>query len=157
KLEWVRGLAWSPDSKQFALVGAKTRDVVIWDVEARKLVTQWEGNAYGMDCVAWAPNGKAVVSGGADRAVLFWDVERRRRRRVIDGQYSENRDTVWAPDGKRVATFGGGGSPAYFWDPSSGKLVGQTQTSGLNMLSLAWSPRDDTVAAGMIHAGETFQ
>jgi WD40 repeat protein len=97
--------------------------------------------------VAWAANGKTLASGGVDRTVAFWNAAGKPLHTIV-GHGFESRGTAWSPDGKRVASFGGY-QPAYFWDAASGRLLGESPTGGQGMLSLAWSPQGEVVAAGM--------
>jgi WD40 repeat protein len=74
-------LAVAPDSQAFAVKGSVT-SVILLEITTGKLIRTFEGNAEGVNCVAFSPDGKwlAVGSGGHDGrvqgpgAIRIWDV-----------------------------------------------------------------------------------
>ena len=52
--------------------------------------------------LAWAPDGKSLVTGGNDERLFFWDVENKYRRDKVLPQSGNIWDVEYTPDGKRV-------------------------------------------------------
>jgi WD40 repeat protein len=70
--EEVNAVAFSPDGG--ALAVAVGRAVQLWDVATGCRVHSLEGHAGNVKCLAYAPDGTLLASGGHDRTVRLWDV-----------------------------------------------------------------------------------
>lgn len=51
---------------------SKDTTLKVWDVKTCKLAMDLPGHADEVYAVDWAPDGKAVASGGKDKAVRTW-------------------------------------------------------------------------------------
>jgi WD40 repeat protein len=71
-LNEVNAVAFSPDGRTLAV--AAGREVQLWDVEAGHLVARLEGHEGKVKCLAYAPDGSLLASGGYDRTLRLWDV-----------------------------------------------------------------------------------
>src|SRR5205807_1213252 len=65
------GLAFSPDSRLLALATGST-EVPLYDVGTGAEAARLKGHA-AMAAVAFSPDGKRLVCGGADRLIQVWD------------------------------------------------------------------------------------
>jgi WD40 repeat protein len=71
----VSALAWSPDGKTLASAGAADHSIILWDAAAGTMLRrlpELEGHATVL--LQFAPDGKALISFGADRVLRVWDV-----------------------------------------------------------------------------------
>ena len=83
------------------------------------------GNA--VTCVTYSPDGKTVVSGGANGLVRLWDSATLRQKGPSLGTGSGTLCLAWARDGKWLAAGNAGGA-IYLWDvsgtePKAGPVV----------------------------------
>jgi WD40 repeat protein len=70
----VSGLSFAPQSGTLAVaVGCV---VQLWDVGTSSRVARLEGHEGTVRCLAYAPDGTLLASGGHDRAVRLWDMTR---------------------------------------------------------------------------------
>lgn len=63
--------ALSADGKYLAFAGKGT-EIVLWELLTGKEVRRFPGHAKPVTCLAFAPDGKALVSGGGDTTILVW-------------------------------------------------------------------------------------
>jgi WD40 repeat protein len=97
--------------------------------------------------VAFLPDGRTLVSAGADGKILFWDVDTGRRTQAIDGQAGTLKALTVAPDGRRVAVAGGDGS-VFVWKVQGGWRVLGPLSLGAITSDVAFSPDGTRLAAG---------
>jgi WD40 repeat protein len=69
------GLAFSPDGKRLAAVGAG-RTAVVWDVAAGKKVLPLLGHSRAVYSVAFTPDGSRLATASGDGMVKIWDANR---------------------------------------------------------------------------------
>lgn len=107
---YAAGLAWSPDSKWLAAIlpdpAAGTWPLYLW--ETGGLVRRSaRADKDPIQCVAWSPDGKMIVTGSAVGMVTLWDAatlkEFRRAEVRGDGWISSIQAVAFAPDSRTVA------------------------------------------------------
>jgi WD40 repeat protein/serine/threonine protein kinase len=88
--------------------------------------------------VAWGPDGRLAVSGGADKQLRLWKVSSGRCLRTFKGHTDTVTAAAWSPDGQFVLS-GSGDRTMRLWEVSSGRCLRIFAHKGC-VTSLAWSP-----------------
>jgi WD40 repeat protein len=133
-LQSLTALAFSPDGK--ALAGATSDgQVAVWDVatgNVQRLMVgpiippvrptpgvNLPGRPAWVTGLAYAPDGRSLVTTGHERVVRVWDPDTGRERFTAPGSYP-----AYSPDGTTVAVgaYGGLGGSIALLDPSSGRV-----------------------------------
>ncbi len=141
--EEVSGVAFSPDGH--LIVSASTRDdtLRLWDAQSRQPVgAAMSGSGNG---VAFSPDSRRLVSGGADHDVAVWDVKTGRRIGApLIGHSSYVQAVAFSPDGRRILS-GGGDHTLRVWDSDTAPLV----TGPGPVSSVAFSPDGARIVAAI--------
>lgn len=127
-LDGVDSIAFSADGSQI-LSGGEDGKVIIWDIASNKLATFFKGSKedyifdyipgadegaktaeghYGpVLSVTFSPDGRHVLSGGADGEVILWDIASAKAQRIFRGHMGPVTGVAYARSGDRI--FSGGG------------------------------------------------
>ena len=102
----TQALAFAPDGKRFAFVG--WHGVELWSVSAWKQLRQFEGHEGVVRSVAFSPDGRQLLTGGADHTLRLWNVATGAEiRRLVEPAGSVNGVAILP--GGRYAVSGAGG------------------------------------------------
>jgi RNA polymerase sigma factor (sigma-70 family) len=137
--------AFSADGK--TLAGADGQGVTLWDVATGKFRHDF-GQTYGVDALAFSPDGKWLVSGAGytDTIARVWDPVTGKETGQLRGHADGIEVAAYAPDGKLVATGSQDGT-VRLWD-GAGREVRRLEAKDGMVYALAFSPDGRTVAAG---------
>jgi WD40 repeat protein len=103
-----------------------------------------QGHAHSVD---FAPDGRQVLTTGADGAVHGWEVASGNRLFTLPEHRNGANDALFSPDGRWIATADGMAG-VRLWDSSTRKMVRhQTAPELQNINCLAWSPDSRYLAA----------
>ena len=78
------------------------------------------GHTESVLAVAWAPDGKTLLTGSDDNTARLWDADSGCELRRLEGHGSAVWSVAWAPDGKTLLT-GSDDKTARLWDADSGQ------------------------------------
>jgi WD40 repeat protein len=112
---FVSALAFSPDGRTLA-VGVESsfgpeaagpsppREVLLWDVHLGRLRATLPGHPGGTRCLAFAPDGRTLATGGYDHAVKLWDLVTGEERVALEWHLGSVSSVAFSPDGGTLAT-----------------------------------------------------
>jgi WD40 repeat protein len=114
--------------------------VVAWVISGTQvsLVRQFVGHKGLVTAVAFSPDGKLALSGGADWTVRIWEVATGRQLHSLNEHVGEISCVAFSPDGRRAAS--GSVDDVRIWDVEEGKQIRRLQSPTNWILHLAFSP-----------------
>lgn len=128
----VTALAFSPDGQTLAT--ASLGSVFLWDVAAGRRFLKLDGHALQVSSTSFSPDGKRLVSAGADGVAVVWDVETGRAMFNVQGQ------RMWcakfSPDSKQLLVAADDGARLH--DAKTGELVASLPSE--EVVSAVFSP-----------------
>jgi len=141
---YLRGIAYSPDGKLFAVVGA--RGILLYDVNSLNEIGLLPGVTYSL--IAFSPDGKILATGDINNNIYLWDVNEQKQIGTLK-VYSKGfiRSMAFSPDGKTLAS-GDYGEDIRLWDVQEQKQIGLLRGHTDGLQSLAFSPDGKILASG---------
>jgi WD40 repeat protein len=146
----VRALAFTADGKRLAAAGGapgRRGQVLIWDVDARKVVATISGH---LDCVyglAISPDGALIATSSYDKLIKLWDAGTGKEVRTLKDHIDAVYALAFTPDGKRLIS-GAADRSVKVWDPATGERL-YTMSDPLDGINaIAVDPTGNRVAAG---------
>ena len=107
----VHALAWSPDDRSIATVGA-SGVIEIWNARTGEIQHELWGQRSYVWAVAWSPDGSRIVTGGGEGAAQVWEVGTAESREIMSLTSQETTggitDVTFSPDGSQVMAGAGG-------------------------------------------------
>lgn len=149
----VGSASYSPDGRQIVTTGCdkiedgfcKASSARIWDAdtgqERRQLVSHDCGHVY-LGCIfsaAYSPDGKQIVTAGADQTARIWDVATGQEVRQLLGHAGSVQSATFSPDGLQIVTAGDDGVTR-IWDAATGQEVRTLNGHYDYVMSAAYSP-----------------
>jgi WD40 repeat protein len=115
-------VALSPDGKRALSAGRSDPLVRLWDVKTGKELRQFRGHTSWVWTVAFSPDGKHILSGGADRTIRLWDAQTGKELRRFSGFSSQVVGVDFSPDGQHFLSVGEGDSLIRLWSVKGKQL-----------------------------------
>lgn len=164
----VQSIAISPDSSTLAV--SQSGDVFLWDIASQTFESQLE-TSYGVDRMAFSPDGSLLALNNGSRGVALWDLAANSEV-LLEGSFRSDAELHFSADGAWLGAVGSDNS-VYLWDVANNSagatLAGHTSTlesfsfnpdatllaSGAADRSLRfWNPADGTEIANITTIGE---
>ncbi|KAJ5611660.1 hypothetical protein N7528_008765 [Penicillium herquei] len=102
---------------------------------------------FGVNSVAFSPNGQIIASCSSDMTVRLWDAKTGQELQTLQGHSYWVQSVAFSPDGQRVAS-GSRDNTSKLWDINTGQEL-QTISHPCSVESIAFSPDGDTIALGL--------
>jgi WD40 repeat protein len=122
--------SFSPDGKILAFGGCEEADpnthckqgeILLWDIAKRKFVGKpLRAGTYGLDSLAFSPDGKTLTSGDIDGTIIWWDVA---SQQPIQTFKKDDHGIAFSPDGKVLASTSD--TSISLWDAKTHVDLGQ--------------------------------
>jgi WD40 repeat protein len=112
----------------------------------RARLQTFTGHSESVCSVALHPDGKRLLSGGADGKIKFWDIESGQCLRTLDGHQDWVQSIALSPDGRYLAS-GGRDALVKVWDVQSGATLKSFAGHSELVTSVAYSPDGRLVAS----------
>jgi WD40 repeat protein len=146
----LQAVAFDPVSRRLAAAGrGPTAAVLVWDVEDPAAAPMtFSGHKGTVHCVAFAPDGHGLASGGEDRTARLFDVSAPHKAPlVLQGHGGPVSALAFRSDGQLLATASTADDAIRLWDVQTGTLskLLHSQTNGVQ--ALAFSPNGQRLAA----------
>jgi WD40 repeat protein len=145
----VSAVAFSPDGKRLATAGSDDA-VRLWDVATGKRELPGPGHAEPVQCVAFTPDGKGLISGDG-LTVRLWDPARAVQLRQWETGPDKAEPLAVAPDGKTFA-FCDARRAIRVREMAGDKDVWSVERVGFGVQSLAFSPDGRVLASADMYA-----
>jgi WD40 repeat protein len=97
----IKSLTFSPDGKLLAV--GQGWDVVLWEVPARRFRVLLRGHQAPVMSLAFAPDGRTLLSGSWDQTVRLWDVTANKEKAAYNWERGKVQCVTFAPDGLTAA------------------------------------------------------
>jgi WD40 repeat protein/uncharacterized caspase-like protein len=135
----IRGLAFDADGSHLAS-GDGDGLVKVWDTRTRHLLRTLEKDLYGINAVAFSPDGKRLVTAGADSwAMKLVETATGVRLQTFNGHKREIFCAAFSPDGRRIAS-GSSDRRAIIWDAASGAQLIEMEGHSEGIYGLTFTP-----------------
>lgn len=111
-----------------------------------ELVLQ-RGHSLGVNCVAFAPDGSWLASGGSDNSILIWQVPSGRQLRALTGHSGYIRSVAISSNGQWLAS-GSNDRTVKVWNVATGREIFTLTGHTGSIEALAFSPGGQWLASG---------
>jgi WD40 repeat protein len=136
----LSSISLSADGK---ILATSNRDTItLWDAASGKELRRLSASYFGVESLAFAPNGKTLASTGHGPGVFIWEVATGRKVRELPGGGSRS-SLVFSADGKILAAASEGygrDSPITVWDVFAGQQLRQLTVVHNHLVHAALSP-----------------
>ncbi len=93
---------FSPDGTLLASTGDEV--IKLWNVRERTIVSRMFGHTQVVDALAFAPDGKHLVSGGMDQNVNLWNMNSGQLKNILYHHQNDIQKLAFSPDGHMVVS-----------------------------------------------------
>jgi WD40 repeat protein/DNA-binding SARP family transcriptional activator len=122
------------------------RSVGVWDLESRELVFEAEHPPWSLGGLAFSPDGRRLLTAGADGLARVWDVVTGDLLLTLAGHTGPVESAVFDASGSRIATGGVDGT-VRLWDAATGQPESVLRCRSGWVADVAFDPGRDWVHA----------
>jgi WD40 repeat protein len=99
-----------------------------------------------VECLAFSPDGKRLISGSSDHTAIVWDIENRKLLYRLEGHSAKIRAVAFLPDGGRAITASDD-KLLKLWSTNTGRTIATLKGHGGEVSFVAVSPVDGSIAS----------
>jgi WD40 repeat protein len=151
--DYIRAVAWAPDSKTLVTVGGeKDRTVKIWNREGQ-LLKNLQGHTDGIYGASFSPDGKIIATSSKDNTVKLWSPEGKLIK-TLEGHTGWIWNVTFSPDSQLIASASEDNT-VIFWR-RDGTLLKTLTGHTARVSDVAFSPDGKLIATGSSDATIKF-
>lgn len=117
------------------------------NAQTGEVIREFFGHSGGVSSVAFARDGKRILTGGGDRTAKMWDAQSGALLRTFSGHTGTVMAVAFSPDGKKALT-GSNDCTARLWDTASGGGLFTMKGHTGAVSSIAFSPDGSELLTG---------
>ena len=121
------------------MTGSTDATAKVWDAKSGQELLTLKGHFYGVNSVAFSPDGTRIVTGGADATAKVWDAKSGKELLTLKGHSDNVNSVAFSSDGRRIVT-GSYDHTGKVWDAHNGKELLTLKGHTDNVNSVAFSP-----------------
>jgi WD40 repeat protein len=110
------------------------------------MLQELKGHSFGVNSVAFAPDGERLASGSYDNRVRLWDVEGGYTVRVLEGHLGSVNSVTFSPNGEVLAS-GSNDRSIWLWNSSSGAMLKVLQGYPNSVYAVRFAPNGTYLVA----------
>ena len=146
RLNFLLGLAFSPDSRTLAYNENDHGAILLWDIPSRS-VSRLTGHESAVTALAFSPDGQTLASGSQDRSARLWNLAERRERFQLTNYSGGVTKFAFSPDGRSLAlSVGSGpGRVIHVIEAATGNPQAELRGHRKSIADLAFTPDGQTL------------
>jgi WD40 repeat protein/ubiquitin len=145
----VSSLQFNPTNAAQLVTGSWDKTMKLWSVVDGQCLQTFTGHRGWVMCVAWAPDGSKLASGGGyqDNTVKLWSPWTGECLNTLQSHTHYVMSLAFSPDGTTLAS-GSYDSTVMLWRPATGERINTLAGHGGLVESVSFSPDGKTLASG---------
>ncbi len=120
-----------------------------WQRQTHLQIETFRGHSAAICGVAFAPDGKRIVTGSYDKTAKVWEAATGRLLHTLEGHGNRIVAVAFSPDGRRIVT-GSDDSTAKVWDATTGQPLHTLAGHSAQVRAVAFSPDGKRLVTGSV-------
>jgi len=150
-------IAFNPDGSHIAVTSGRFGRELIRLIDLTtgreiRTASNFLGHTSEIDCIAFSPDGRYIVSGSKDLSVRIWDASTGEEIRNFPGNNADVNSLAISPDGRSIITGSHFNRNAIIWNIATGnKIQNLEHAAGVNYVSFSPDGKHILTGTGAAH------